>query len=77
MPPAGSARSTVKSQMPGIVTRVLVEEGAEVEAGQSLLILEAMKMENEIRCAAAGTVEKILVSEQQTVNGGDPLVVIG
>jgi len=74
---SGASRAhTVKSQMPGIVTRTLVREGEEVEAGTPLLILEAMKMENEVRAIHAGTIQRLLVKQGQTVNGGDDLVVI-
>jgi len=65
---------TIKSQMPGIVTRILVREGEDVPAGCALLILEAMKMENEVRALHPGIVESILVVKGQTVNGGDELV---
>jgi biotin carboxyl carrier protein len=68
---------TVMSVMPGRVVRVLVREGEGVGPGTPLLILEAMKMENEIRSVSAGTVARVLVSAGQTVGNGDPLVVIG
>ena len=64
---------TVTAYMPGRVVAVLVEEGAEVEAGQGIVVLEAMKMENEIQADAAGTVRKLFVEEGQAVEGGDPL----
>ena len=73
----GSRAHTVKSAMPGFVARLLVSEGDEVEVGTPLLILEAMKMENEVRALGPGTVQKVLVAERQTVNGGDPLIQIG
>ncbi|TNF74372.1 MAG: acetyl-CoA carboxylase biotin carboxyl carrier protein subunit [Acidobacteria bacterium] len=63
--------------MPGRVVALLVEEGQEVESGDGLVVLEAMKMENEIRAETAGVVRKILVSEGQAVEGGDPLFEIG
>ncbi len=66
----------VLSMMPGIVRAVLVEPGAEVTAGQPLLILEAMKMENEIRAALTGTVKTVHVEADQTVNKGDALVTL-
>lgn len=59
--------------MPGRVVDVLVEEGAEVEAGRGVVVLEAMKMENEIQAGCAGTVRKIFVEPGQAVEGGDPL----
>lgn len=69
---AGSSHR-VDAYMPGRVVQVLVEEGEEVEAGQGLVVLEAMKMENEIQAEHAGTVERILVEPGQAVEGGDPL----
>jgi pyruvate carboxylase subunit B len=68
---------TVTAYMPGRVVALLVEEGQEVESGEGLVVLEAMKMENEIRAETAGVVRKVLVTEGQTVEGGDPLFEIG
>ncbi|REK07215.1 MAG: biotin/lipoyl-binding protein [Acidobacteria bacterium] len=59
--------------MPGKVVKVLVEAGARVEAGQGVLVLEAMKMENEIQAESSGVLAEIFVSEGQAVQGGDPL----
>jgi pyruvate carboxylase subunit B len=59
--------------MPGRVVKFLVSEGDEVISGQGLVVLEAMKMENEITAERAGTVRKILVEEGQAVEGGDSL----
>ena len=59
--------------MPGRVTAVLVEEGAEVTTGQGIIVLEAMKMENEIRAEHDGTVSKIHVQPGQAVDLGNPL----
>ena len=74
---AGSAAAgVVESVMPGIVRRLDVEVGAEVSIGDRLLILEAMKMENEIRAEAAGVVSAVHVTEQQAVESGQPLVTI-
>jgi biotin carboxyl carrier protein len=66
----------VLSMMPGIVREVMVAPGDEVEAGQSLLILEAMKMENEIRAALPGVVKTVHAETNQTVNKGDALVTL-
>lgn len=66
--------SVVKASMPGIVTKVLVAPGDAVEKGRPLLIVEAMKMENEVRAEAAGVVAEIAVAAGRTVNGGDVLV---
>lgn len=67
----GSQRVT--AYMPGKVVKVLVEAGARVEAGQGVLVLEAMKMENEIQAESSGVLAEIFVSEGQAVQGGDPL----
>ena len=65
---------TVSQLIPGLITRVLVEVGDQVEAGQPLLVLEAMKMENEIRSPRAGTIKSIPVAVGDRVNSGDVLV---
>ena len=71
---AGGRRAhRVAAYMPGRVVSVLVEEGAEVEAGQGLVVLEAMKMENEIQTESAGVVTRVFVAPGQAVEGGDPL----
>jgi biotin carboxyl carrier protein len=59
--------------MPGKVVRVLVSEGDAVEAGQGLLVVEAMKMQNEIRSPKSGRVEKLFAKEGLAVNAGDVL----
>ena len=64
----------MKAPIPGLITRVLVRPGEQVEAGQILLVLEAMKMENEIRAPMMGTVSTVLVVPQQSVARGDMLV---
>ena len=63
--------------MPGRVVEILVQEGEEVTAGQGVLVLEAMKMENEIRAEHDGTITKIHVQPGQAVEGGDPLFEMG
>ena len=63
----------VKALMPGRVVRVLVAEGDTVRKGAGLLILEAMKMENEIQAPADGTVDKLFVQAGQTVESGAEL----
>ncbi|HUP50444.1 MAG TPA: biotin/lipoyl-containing protein [Thermoanaerobaculia bacterium] len=70
----GGGAGIVKALMPGRVVRILVREGEAVRKGAGLLILEAMKMENEIRCPADGVVGRILVSAGQTVEGGAELL---
>ena len=62
--------------MPGRVTAVLAGEGEDVASGQGVLVLEAMKMENEIPSEIDGRLEKLLVEVGQTVDGGDPLFVV-
>lgn len=62
--------------MPGKVVRVLVSEGAAVEAGSGVLVVEAMKMQNEVKTPKRGTIRKILVSEGAAVNSGDVLVIV-
>ena len=69
-------RQQVVAPMPGKVVRVLVEVGDKVEAGQGLLVVEAMKMQNEIRSPKGGTVERLHVKEGQPVNTGDPLCIV-
>ena len=69
-------RQVIAAQMPGIVTQVMVEEGQEVEEGQALLILVAMKMENQIKAPKAGIVQNIYVEANQTGAIGDKLAVI-
>jgi biotin carboxyl carrier protein len=66
-------RQQITAPMPGKIVRVLVGEGDSVEAGQGLLVVEAMKMQNEIRSPKAGKVEKLLAKENQAVNAGDIL----
>lgn len=67
----------ITAPMPGLVVDVLVEKDQHVPAGQGLVILEAMKMENEIRAPGAGIVENVRVSAGQTVNQGDVMVELG
>ncbi len=67
---------TVTAPMPGVVVGVEVDVGTEVEPGQGVVTLEAMKMENELKCSAAGVVKQVLVKVGQGVAQGEPLVVI-
>jgi acetyl-CoA/propionyl-CoA carboxylase biotin carboxyl carrier protein len=73
--PAGSG--TVASPMQGTIVKTLVSVGDEVEAGQAVVVLEAMKMENHVNAERAGTVSEVRVSPGDTVGAGDVLVVIG
>ena len=68
-------RQEVHAPMPGKIVRLLVQPGQQVELGQGLLVVEAMKMQNEIRSPKAGTVER-LAQEGHTVNAGEVLAVI-
>ena len=62
--------------MPGRIIRVLVKSGDKVEAGQDVVILEAMKMENSIMASAGGTVKQLLVAEGDTVAADAQLIEI-
>ncbi len=62
--------------MPGKVVRVLVAEGNEIEAGAGVLVVEAMKMQNEVKSPKKGIIQKILVSEGATVSAGDVLAIV-
>jgi len=62
--------------MPGKVVRILVSQGAEVEAGAGVLVVEAMKMQNEVKSPKKGTIQKILVTEGAAVNAGDVLAIV-
>jgi len=62
--------------MPGKVVKVLVNEGAAVEMNQGLLVIEAMKMQNEIKSTKKGTVRKLGVKESTAVNAGDLLAIV-
>jgi pyruvate carboxylase subunit B len=74
----GASRpSVVKASMPGFVSKVLVRVGDKVAKGTPVAIIEAMKMENEIRAESSGVVKDVKVADRQTVNGGDVLLVIG
>lgn len=73
--PAGAA--TVKCPMPGKILSVAVSAGAAVKKGDLLLVLEAMKMQNEIYAPQDGTVSEVRVAANQTVATGDVLVVLG
>lgn len=69
----GGGKQTVAAYMPGRVVTLLVEEGAEVEAGAGVVVLEAMKMENEITAERPGKIAKLLVEPGQAVETGDAL----
>ena len=66
----------IRAIIPGRVVAVAVDVGDDVEAGQRLLSVEAMKMENELRAPRGGVVERVAVAVGQTVELGDTLIVI-
>lgn len=73
---SGTSLNAVTAPLAGSVFKVLVEEGDAIEAGQVVLILEAMKMETEITAPSAGTVTAIHVEPGDAVQGGQPLIEI-
>lgn len=66
----------LKAPMPGKIVRILVNENDEVKAGQSIVVMEAMKMQNEMKSPKDGRVQKILTAEGSIVNAGDTLAII-
>jgi biotin carboxyl carrier protein len=66
----------ITAPMPGKVVRLLVSEGDEVEPGTGVAVVEAMKMQNEIKSPKKGTIRKILVGEGAAVNAGDILAIV-
>ena len=72
----GSGPASVKAPMPGRVVKILVGVGDTVTARQGLLVIEAMKMENELRSPRAGTVREIRVAQGAAVDAGSVMVVI-
>jgi len=72
----GSGSGSVEVPMQGTIVKVLVEVGQEVEAGQAVVVLEAMKMENQINAEKSGTVKEVKVKAGDTVGAGDVVVVI-
>ena len=73
---AASGTQVIAAQMPGKVVAILVEPGQAVEVGQWLLVLEAMKMENELKSPIAGHVKEITVAVGNTVESGQRLAVV-
>lgn len=71
-----SGAAEIISPMPGKIVRVLVETGAPVEAGAGVVVVEAMKMQNEMKAPKAGVVVSVNAEEGATVNAGDVLAVI-
>lgn len=75
-PGASGGRQTLTASMPGKIVRVLVSAGDSVEAGQGLVIVEAMKMQNEVRSPTAGRVVSVGVGEGASVAAGAVLVIV-
>lgn len=73
---ASSGEAKVVAPMPGLVTTIPVEVGANVEEGQTVVVLEAMKMENDLAAPISGTVKEIRVNKGQTVENGEVLMII-
>ena len=76
-PVVTGAGEAINAPMPGNILKVNVKVGDAVKSGAVLVVLEAMKMENEIMASKDGTVTQVLVSKGSTVDTGAPLVVIG
>lgn len=74
--PEMTGAQRIQAPMPGKVVRVLVAPGETVAARQALVVVEAMKMENELRASRAGVVQEVLAVEGASVEAGAPLVVI-
>ena len=72
----GEGRQTLAAPMPGKVVKVLAKPGDAVEAGQGIVVVEAMKMQNEMKASRAGKVLSISAVEGSTVNAGDILAVV-
>jgi len=72
-----SGDATIRAPMPGLVSNVLAQEGQEVARGQAIVVLEAMKMENDLATPRAGIVKSIRVRQGQTVSQGDTLAIVG
>src|ERR1017187_10215144 len=66
----------LKAPMPGKIVRILVNENDEVQGGQGIVVMEAMKMQNEMKSPKDGRVQKILTAEGSIVNAGDTLAII-
>lgn len=76
-PQGGASEGTITAAMPGTITDVKVSQGDSVRRGDTVLILEAMKMENEIKSPVDGVVNSIEVTKGASVNAGMTLMVIG
>lgn len=78
-PPAEAAAvsgETIRAPLPGVVVSINVKEGDRVKQGDTLLVLESMKMENSLTAPRGGVVKRILVQNRASVQHGDPLIVL-
>jgi biotin carboxyl carrier protein len=75
-PASATGEARIQAPMPGLVVGMLLEEGAQVVAGQAVVVLEAMKMENDLVSPIAGVIKTIKVNKGQTVDQGDVLLVV-
>lgn len=66
----------LKASMPGKIVRILAQEGDDIQAGQGVVVVEAMKMQNEIRSPRAGKLQKVLAREGANVNPGEVLAIV-
>jgi biotin carboxyl carrier protein len=71
-----STSFTLRAPMPGMIAKIIIAEGTEVRPGDGILVVEAMKMENEIKAPKAGILKKIFVSERQSVEKNDQLFTV-
>jgi biotin carboxyl carrier protein len=76
LPTLPDGELAITAPIPGLVVRVLVAEGDAIEEGQPVVLLEAMKMENELRATRGGVVKSVLVSAGQRVDQNAPLIVL-
>ena len=72
----GASENTISSPMPGKVVKITTTEGAEVKAGDTLIIVSAMKMESEYKSPIDGVVKEIFVKEDDTIDGNQPLIYV-
>ncbi|MBK9152745.1 MAG: hypothetical protein IPM25_00675 [Chloracidobacterium sp.] len=72
----GDGAAEIRTAMPGKVVRVLLETGSEVKKGDGVIVVEAMKMQNELRSPKDGTVKEIRIAEGSTVGSGDVLAIV-
>jgi glutaconyl-CoA decarboxylase len=74
--PADEAPGTILAPLPGLILSIAVKEGDAVQAGQTLLVMEAMKMENVVAAPHHGTVRRVFVAEGASVSEGDLLIAV-